>query len=246
VGNDAKISDVVHNAAKVAIFFFLHLPLGLVHKKVDVKSDTLLVLNIKSGNSDAFAELFGKEFRNIKSFAYHYLNNWEQAEDIAQDTFLALWINRESISDNSNLKALLLTIAKNKALNILRVQSRFKKTSLEKNETLLNIRALSSNYMESQIDAIALASIIEQVHRGLPEHIRTSFDLSRVENLTYEEIAKVKGITVKSVEYHLSTALSHFREKLDHLACSHALFLLFFGVFYCFVVITNIKWHQYG
>ena len=190
-------------------------------------NNTTLVLAIKSGNSDAFAELFSREFRNIKFFAYQYLKDWEQAEDIAQETFLALWTHRASITDDSNLKALLLTIAKNRSLNILRVQSRFKKVSIEKSEMLLNIKTLSSSYMESQIDAVSLASVIERAYNDLPEHIRTSFDLSRLENLTYSEIAKAKGITVKSVEYHLAVALKHFREKLDR----------FFGVFPCLFVI---------
>jgi RNA polymerase sigma-70 factor (ECF subfamily) len=135
---------------------------------------------------------------------------------VAQDTFLSLWIKRETIADDSNLKALLLTIAKNKALNILRTQMRFKNNSLEKTEALLNIKTLNSAYIESRIDAVALEKAIKQAHKELPEHIRTSFDLSRLENLTYEEIAKIKGITVKSVEYHIAAALKHFREKLAH------------------------------
>jgi len=187
-----------------------------------------LVLAIKSGNTEAFAELFCKEFRNIKSFAYQYLNDWAQAEDVAQDTFLALWIKRETIADDSNLKALLLTICKNKALNVLRAQLHFKNDPIDKTEALLNIKTLSNAYIESRIDAVALEKVIEQAHSDLPEHIRTSFDLSRLKNLTYEEIAKIKGITVKSVEYHIAAALKHFRERLAYFI---HLFVIFFNIF---------------
>ena len=173
-----------------------------------------LALAVKAGDSDAFAKLFGMEFRNVKFFAHQYLNDMVQAEDVAQETFLSLWTNRATIADDSNLKALLLTIAKNKSLNVLRSQVHFKKDSLEKSEILLNIKALSNAYIESQIDAMSLNEAIERAHNELPEPYRTSFDLSRLENLTYEEIAKTRGITVKSVEYHLAVALKHFREKL--------------------------------
>jgi len=175
---------------------------------------TALSLAIKDGDCDAFTKLFSMEFRNIKFFAYQYLNDLAQSEDVAQETFLSLWINRSTIADDSNLKALLLTIAKNKSLNILRDQLHFIKDSLEESETLLNIKALNNAYIESHIDAMALADAIEQARNELPEHIRTSFDLSRMENMTYEEIAKIKGITVKSVEYQMSVALKHFRKKL--------------------------------
>ena len=191
---------------------------------------TTLVLAIKSGDSDAFTELFNLEFRNIKFFAHQYLNNMEQAEDVAQETFLSLWINRTTIADNSNLKALLLTIAKNKSLNVLRSQLNNKKDSLEKSEALLNIKALNSSYIESQIDATALAETIEHAREELSEHIRSSFDLSRLENRTYEEIAKIKGITVKSVEYHISVALKHFRNKLAKFASIGIILHFFQGV----------------
>ena len=173
-----------------------------------------LVLAIKHGDSNAFAELFGMEFRNIKFFAHHYLIDLAQAEDVAQETFLALWTSRTTLADNSNLKAMLLTIAKNKSLNVLRSQRRIYKDTLEKSEAQLNIKALSHPYIEAQIDAMTLSESIEQARNSLPEHIRTSFDLSRLENKTYEEIAEIRGITVKSVEYHLAVALKHFRKKL--------------------------------
>ena len=180
--------------------------------------DAALVLAIKNGDADAFATLFSREFRNIKFFAHQYLNDWDNAEDVAQETFLALWTHRTALANDSNLKALLLTIAKNKSLNILRSQVRFKKDSLEKSEILLNIRALNNAYLESQIDAKAMTQVIEQAHNELPKHIRTSFDLSRQENLTYGEIAKTKGISLKSVEYQMAVALKHFRDKLTRFA----------------------------
>ena len=191
---------------------------------------TTLVLAIKSGDGDAFAELFSLEFRNIKFFAHQYLSNMEQAEDVAQETFLSLWGNRTTLTDNSNLKALLLTIAKNKSLNVLRLHANSKTDSLERPEILLNIKALSSSYIENQIDATSLANAIEQASKELPEHVRASFDLSRLENRTYEEIAKIKGITVKSVEYHISLALKHFRRRLARFAPISVVFYFFQGI----------------
>jgi len=142
---------------------------------------------------------------------------------------LSLWVNRATLTDSSNLKALLLTIAKNKALNVLRLHVNSKTDSLEKPEILLNIKALSSAYIEHQIDAATLAEAIEQAREELPEHVRASFDLSRLENRTYEEIAKIKGITIKSVEYHISLALKHFRSRLAQFASVNIIFAFFQG-----------------
>lgn len=199
-----------------------------IHHDTQQSKMSSLVSAIKSGNSDAFAELFRMEFRNIKFFAHQYLNDLAQAEDVAQETFLALWTNRATIADNSNLKALLLTIAKNKSLNVLRSQRHFHKNTIEKSEAQLNIKALSHPYIEEQIDAITLSEAIEQARNSLPEHIRTSFDLSRLENKTYKEIAEIRGITEKSVEYHLAVALKHFREKLARYTMVAISFLFIF------------------
>ena len=173
-----------------------------------------MVQALKSDDCDAFAEIFYLEFKNIKFFAHQYLNDLDLAEDVAQESFLALWTHRATLAENSNIKALLLTIAKNKSLNLLRSLAHFQKDSLKKAEILLNMKALDSSHIESQIDASVLAKVITEVHSRLPEHIRATFDLSRLKNKTYKEIATIKGITQKSVEYHIAVALERFRKKL--------------------------------
>ena len=68
---------------------------------------------------DTFTRFFQENQERFLSFAYSYIRNKVEAEDILMESMIALWENREKWENDSNLQALLLTIIKNKALNHL-------------------------------------------------------------------------------------------------------------------------------
>ena len=68
---------------------------------------------------DTFTRFFQENQERFLSFAYSYIRNKVEAEDILMESMIALWENREKWKNDSNLQALLLTIIKNKALNHL-------------------------------------------------------------------------------------------------------------------------------
>ena len=89
-----------------------------------------------------------------------------------------------------------------------------KKNSLEQENLNLNFYALSHPSVIDEIDALEMEKLIDLTLEQLPEKIRRIFNLSRVENLTYKEIAQKENITIKSVEYQIKKALDIFRKRL--------------------------------
>ena len=144
-----------------------------------------------------------------------YLNNFFDAQDITQETFITLWNARGQINPALNIRTYTFTIAKNKALNFLRDTAKMRAGTLEGQEHAINLLALNDPSVSEKIEALELEQLINRIYSKLPEKIKESFILNRQFGLTYEEIAQKKGISVKVVEYHIVSALRVFKKKMQ-------------------------------
>ncbi len=171
--------------------------------------------SIRASDTEAYEVLFKAEYENVKFFIQHYLHDTAEAEDLAQETFAALWTNRDRIDPTRNIRSFLFTIARNRALNHPAMLRTRMTDPLEKSAVNLSIESLSSDHMISRIDALDMKRIIDLVYEKMPELTRKIFVMNRDENMTYEEIAESTGLTVKKVEYNMVKALKQFRNKLS-------------------------------
>lgn len=172
-----------------------------------------IISEIKSGNRDVFQLFYRAEFCNIVYFINKYIYDNDSAKDIAQESFISLWNYREKLDDQKNIRALIYTIAKNKALNYLR-SNFIQNNSPINDELLINFNSLASDYVSNNIESLELNDIITKIYESLPPTYKESFLLSRNAGLTYEQIAERKGVSVKAIEYHISQALKIIRKKL--------------------------------
>ena len=174
-----------------------------------------ITLAIKAGSNDVFWSVYRAEYNNLLHFVSSYTRNLQDAEDIVQETMIAIWDNRETLDPKKNFRSYLYTIARNKSLNYLRDNAkRLKGSSLQESENLINSLALSASCVEDEINALDLQSFIERIYLSLPEKVVNTFKMSRQEGLTYNEIAERMGITTKVVEYHISITLKAIRLRL--------------------------------
>ena len=174
-----------------------------------------ITLAIKAGSNDVFWSVYRAEYNNLLHFVSSYTRNLQDAEDIVQETMIAIWDNRETLDPGKNFRSYLYTIARNKSLNYLRDNAkRLKGSSLQESENLINSLALSAPCVEDEINALDLQSFIERIYLSLPEKVVNTFKMSRQEGLTYNEIAERMGITTKVVEYHISITLKAIRLRL--------------------------------
>ena len=172
--------------------------------------------DIRDGDEKAFEVFFRAEFNNLCHFIESYTNDFLLSGDIAQETFISLWDKRDLIDETLNIRSYLYSIAKNKALNIIR-QKYFRQTdSIEKQHLEIIINSLESKSVESKLDSLELKELIERTYKNLPLKVRDSFVLNRKQGLSYSQIAKIKGIPVKAVEYQIKIALVFFKRRLKN------------------------------
>ena len=173
--------------------------------------------SIKLHTMDLFSRFFQENQEKFLIFAYSYLRDKAEAEDVLMESMIALWENRNRWEEGSNLHALLLTIIKNKSLNLLE----HKKIRLQAEENINshNQRELNLRISTEQIFDNEIQHIVHKALEQMPQQSRTIFMLSRYQNLPNKQIAEQLHVSLKTVEAHITKALRILRLELkDYLA----------------------------
>lgn len=165
---------------------------------------------IAAGDRTAFEALFRLHYRPLCAFAMGYLKDMDQAEDLVQDLFFRLWMDRERTEVTTSLKAYLFRAVRNRCLNALKTQGRMRSLNEEVDDGMAEDDRSEEEHSER-------AARVNAAIEALPEERRKVFKLSRNEGLKYQEIAARLGISVKTVENQMGKALKTLREELADL-----------------------------
>ena len=158
---------------------------------------------------DQFNSCFNKFFDPIRSFIYFRCGDQEVATDIAQDSFMKIWEKNLEYNENQ-IKGLLYKISKELWISQYR-----KLDSARKFELNLTYEEESIT-PEDLLEYDELRVKYEEVLSILPENQREVFLMSRMEDLTYKEIADRLDISVKAIEKRMSLALRTLRKELKY------------------------------
>lgn len=171
----------------------------------------LLALRIKKGDNQAFELLFRKYYVRLCGFSNKFLNDPEEAREVAQEVFIKIWEGREDIDPEKSLKSYLFKIAQNLSLNKLR-----KKKVETRNIEILKLVYLEHNEFSvyESLFAKELDKELTTAINSIPSKCKTVFELSRIDGLNYSQIADVLNISVKTVEAHITKALKTLRIML--------------------------------
>lgn len=165
-----------------------------------------------------FATFFQKNQQKFLSFTYSYVRNKDDAEDILMESVASLWENRNRIEANSNIPALLLTIIKNKALNYLtheQVRLRVEEEINTHKQRELDLRISTLEVCNpDKIFNSEIQKIVQRSLQQLPEQSRKIFVMSRFSNTPNKQIAELLGISIKTVEFHITKTLKVLRADL--------------------------------
>lgn len=179
-----------------------------------------------SGNlhtMNLFSRFFQENQEKFLTFAYSYLRNKAEAEDVLMEAMIALWEHRERWEEGSNLHALMLTIIKNRALNHLehqQIRLRAEEDINSHNQRELDLRISTLKACEpDQIFNTEIQHIVHKALEQMPEQSRKIFMLSRYQNLPNRQIAEQLNVSLKTVEAHITKTLRILRLELkDYLA----------------------------
>lgn len=164
------------------------------------------IRQIAQGDERAFEQLFQCYAPRIFRFAMGYLNDRSHAEEVVQETMIAVWKSAKSYKEQSQVSSWILGIARNKALDRARARQREPEFSREKLDRHASARATPEQIAqrETQIERVRAA-----LERLSPEH-REVMMLAFYNDLSYSEIAQIVGCpegTVKSRVYYAKEQL---------------------------------------
>lgn len=169
--------------------------------------------------------LFRELYPALVSYAARFSGDIQTARDLVQDTFVALWQNRDHIQVHTGVRSYMYQAVRNRALNYLRDQR--KTEPLEGEESVdvdLNVGIDSSSDTPAGagagVDANAGANVekmnlLKTWIRALPDRQKEAFELSRFDGLTHHEISDVMGISEKTVNNHLIAAMKGIKQMHD-------------------------------
>ncbi len=165
---------------------------------------------IAAGDRTAFEALFRLHYRALCAFAMGYLKDGDQAEDLVQDLFFRLWLDREKVTITTSTKAYLYASVRNRCLNAVKAGSRIRVLNEEVDDQPLDDDRTEDEHTER-------IARVQAAIEALPEERRKVFKLSRYEGLKYHEIAERLGISIKTVENQMGSALKTLRTELKDL-----------------------------
>lgn len=161
-------------------------------------------------DKDAFERLFHRYYPMVLNFTRSLVKNPVVAEDIAQNSFMKLWLNRFSLQPGQSVKNYLCVLSRNDAINYLR-SARCKNVGLDSQFESHLQNANVEDWLSYAETNIRLKNNIE----ALPPQRRAVFMMSRYDHMTNLEIAVKLNLSVRTVEKHIELALKDLRRSMS-------------------------------
>jgi RNA polymerase sigma factor, sigma-70 family/RNA polymerase sigma-70 factor, Bacteroides expansion family 1 len=178
---------------------------------------------------EEFGRLFNKCRIPFTTVANSYVHDAAVAEDLVNDSFVRLWEKRNEIL-TENFEAYLFQIVIRKCLDFLRSEQTQTKIRQNIHDTSYRMLTYEINSLESCDPGRLYASEVETLFRECIDHMpsitREVFLANRFRNMTYQEIAEERGMSVRQVTSEMQTALQLLRRTLkDYLPLALMLLL---------------------
>lgn len=150
--------------------------------------------------------LFNNWQQGLVYFANQYIKNEDEAIEIVNDSFMAIWDRRETLKLDDTVKGYLYTTVRNKCLNAI------KKVNPEQYaEDVSTINKGSDFTVQHAMEAQETEKKLNRAIESLPPRCKEVFLLSRKEGLSYKQIAQALDLTVKTVENQIGIALKQLK-----------------------------------
>ncbi len=185
------------------------------------KQEKELMYRFVDGDEQAFEELVERYKNGLYSFLRRFLNQTELVEDVFQETFVQLYLSRETFDPERPLRPWLFTIAANKARDSLRKLQRINEKNVgpmaDAGDVSIDDVINSLNSIETTpYDEVAKGETTDQVHKvitEMPENLREILILAYFEQFSYKHIAEILSIPIGTVKSRLHTAVVQFSKK---------------------------------
>lgn len=174
-----------------------------------LQNETDIVKALQAGDEKVFERYFKDNYQRLCRYAFTFMKDKDEAEEIAQNVFVTMWEKRTSLAIETSIDSYLFRAVRNASLNKIKHQKVRQDYSAE--------QVASSNSVEPSTHLTLKNELQKQINEAiesLPEQCRIIFKLSRFEELKYAEIAEHMNLSIKTVENQMGKALRIMREKL--------------------------------
>ncbi|HEY6628467.1 MAG TPA: sigma-70 family RNA polymerase sigma factor [Acidimicrobiia bacterium] len=176
------------------------------------RNDANLVNRIAGRDQEALAEAFHAYGGAVKSVAFRVIRDQALAEDVVQDTFVALWRSPEKFDPvRGSLRTFLLTIAHRRAVDIIRSEeARSRREALPPDPDHFDL--------EDEVWTRRLSADVRSALVDLSTDERQAISLAYFEGLSYVEVAKHLGAPEGTVKSRIRTGMRKLADSLEGVA----------------------------
>lgn len=186
-----------------------------------------ILSRLKNADHLALKEIYELYIHKLHRFVSTYIQDKEQVKDIVQLTFIKIWEKKETIDLSKSFKAFVFTIAYRNVIDHVRRKETI--TIDSKSDKLYYDESfIASDSAEDILNRHELDSVYTKSLETLSPKKREIFILSRHEGMSNREIADKLGISVKTVEYHMTDILASLKEYFIKTEISVVVFYFLF------------------
>lgn len=167
-----------------------------------------LLQQVSAGDDQAFKSLFDTYRANIYTTALRFTDNEAMAEDIVQDTFVKVWLNKSLLPTLDNFEGWLYIMAKNITLNLLKKRENYKTYYQEEAKDALLRYFPEADYL---IQDKEFQGMLQQAIERLPPKQQETYRLIKEEYHKREEVASLLNVSPETVKWNLDQAMKSIR-----------------------------------
>jgi RNA polymerase sigma-70 factor (ECF subfamily) len=183
-------------------------------KTLPLSNETDLLVRVAEGDEVAFATIFHHYRSRIYSYAFHLSGSGGQSDELVQEVFLKIWLNRDKIPHVLRFDNWLFAIARNQVFDMLKGMAKEATARRQMADLLDPGNNNTGNCVEDRIFSKENEARLQQALDRLPPRQKQIFTLSRHLGMKHEEIASRLHISRHTVKTHLVQALKTLRDVL--------------------------------
>ncbi len=196
---------------------------GFFVMSTKIEISDALISQLKAGDEAAFRAIYDQLHGRVYRMLFSLVKSREQTEDLVQQTFVSLWLNRAKLAESQPLYPYVYLVARRLAVDY------FRKKILE-TDAMTHLKRYHDEQQDFTVEAYIASDLqrfTEEAVKALPKQQQMAFFLSRHEGLSYDEIAERMQISRNTVKNHLISALKNLKRQFVKNDIIYFFFLFF-------------------
>jgi RNA polymerase sigma-70 factor (family 1) len=169
-----------------------------------------LLVKLRDGDNHAFTTLYNGYSTTLMAHLTHMLKSAELADEVLQDTFMAVWNNRHTIDPEQSFKAYVYKIATNNTYKL------FRKAAYDQTYRVHMLPILEAGYnnIESRIYQKEHEELLARLLDKMPAKQREVYRLHKIEGYSYKEISEQLGISHNTINSYITRGNQYIKSQL--------------------------------